>query len=477
MRLRPKVLIDIKRSGREDVFLGREKRINLAPGAKKKPRVFYHPLYLTPIAIGLVFVFFLISPFKDSTLAQTADTTAAQRQALENQLSQLEQQIGSYQSTISNYEQQGASLTSAINELNAKINKINLQIKAVTLELQSLDGQIGDTTSKIGVIQTNINANKNLLAGTLEQIYESGNQGFLEILLANPQISDFFTNVNDLINVQGSVKTSVDKMTSLMADLVDQRTQLGLEKSDLTTLQDYQNSQKTAVLSAKQDKSSLLAETKGNESTYQALLQKTQKTAAQIRVQIFQLIGGGQLTFEKAYEYAKFAGQATGVNPALILAILNRESALGQNVGQCGYQTAMSPSNIPIFLNIVNSLGLEKDLAAGVLKVSCPNADGIYGGAMGPAQFIPSTWQIYESEISSITGNNPANPWNDADAFTATALYLKDAGAQTNERVAAAKYYCGSNWNRFVCLNVYGENVVEKTAEFEQDIQILNSNS
>jgi len=41
-------------------------------------------------------------------------------------------------------------------------------------------------------------------------------------------------------------------------------------------------------------------------------------------------------------------------------------------------------------------------------QVSCPMSFG-WGGAMGPAQFIPSTWILYKSKLSSILGKTP-NP-------------------------------------------------------------------
>jgi hypothetical protein len=84
---------------------------------------------------------------------------------------------------------------------------------------------------------------------------------------------------------------------------------------------------------------------------------------------------------------------------------------------------------------------------------------------------------LYSSEVSSITGNSPASPWNDADAFTAAALYLKDVGAATNEQKAAAEYYCGGNWNRYVCTQIYGLNVIEQADQFQQDIDVLTNSS
>ena len=133
---------------------------------------------------------------------------------------------------------------------------------------------------------------------------------------------------------------------------------------------------------------------------------------------------------------------------------------------------------------------MQDDLASGKIKVSCPIvSDGAYGGAMGPSQFIPSTWKLYAERIKSVTGGT-ANPWSNKDAFVATALYIKDSinskscqdyskqipsQAQTLlERCAAAKYYAGSNWYKY--RFAYGESVLNRAEKFESDIDIIKGN-
>ena len=181
MRLRPKILLDIKRSAGEDVFASRRRRINLSNG-KKNSRAIFH--YAAIPAIFLIAAFLLgsvLAPIGDGLHAQTLSSTVQQQQDLENQLQALESQISTYQNQISVYAKQGDTLQGTINELNAKINKINLQIKAVNLSIQQLDGQITVTNSKIGTIQSNISRCECHLppADELEDLRSDLRRGFL----------------------------------------------------------------------------------------------------------------------------------------------------------------------------------------------------------------------------------------------------------------------------------------------------------
>lgn len=64
---------------------------------------------------------------------------------------------------------------------------------------------------------------------------------------------------------------------------------------------------------------------------------------------------------------------------------------------------------------------------------------------MGPAQFIASTWMLFNDRIASTLGVKTPNPWNPEHAFVASSFYLTDLGAAngsyTGEIKAACKYY------------------------------------
>jgi membrane-bound lytic murein transglycosylase B len=106
------------------------------------------------------------------------------------------------------------------------------------------------------------------------------------------------------------------------------------------------------------------------------------------------------------------------------------------------------------------------------------NKDGSqlgWGGGMGPAQFIPSTWIGYKDKVSALTGKSPADPWDIRDAFMAAALLLKNNGAdgtRDGEWKAAMRYFSGSTNTRY---RFYGDNVMALADKYKQDIADLES--
>ena len=487
--LKPRVLGDISRRGnsrkRIDVFGTLPERVNLS-----ERKTFHIPatkfLKFFISAAGAAFLVFgsAIAPTTsiltraagNTTTASSTVDTSAERASLEAQLQQLNTQIDQYQGQITSYAKQGSTLKGQITSLNAQIAKLNLQIRAINLTIAQLDQTISDTQSQIVITQSDIMSKKTAIGELLQGVYQDDNVSLLQAFLKNPQLSDFWSETQNLSLVQDNLRVAVQQTVDLQDQLQNKEQDLAASRSDATTAAQYQAAQAAQIVSTQQAKSQLLVATKGQESKYQVLLKQTQATAAQIRDRIFQLLGGGQLTFQQAYQYAVLASNATHVDPALILAVLDRESALGQNVGQCSYKTAMSPGNIPLFLAITQQLNLDPN----TMMVSCANKDGAYGGAMGPAQFVPSTWNLYASGVTSATGHNPPSPWDDADAFTATALYLKDAmvGCQSVyssqvdvERCTAAKYYAGGHWKSY--LWTYGQAVVDRALGFANDISTI----
>ena len=423
-----------------------------------------------------------------------AETPTQEREELERELEELEKEIAEIDKDVKRTEQEKKTLENQIYLLRSRINKLDLQIYQGNIMIKDLGVQIIDTEGSIEETSFKIKDSRKHLARILQLIYESDQKSLIEILLSEEELSDFF---NDLVALESlSVQSGdlLENIENLKVRLEEQKDSLDNEKQDLESLVVLQTVQKRESSVIKKDKDWLLHLTETEYQKYLSDKQETQQKAAQIRARIFELIGIPEApTFGEAYEIAKYVSGITGVRPALLLAVLTQESNIGKNVGQCYLKNPSTGSGIAIssgktisrimkpsrdvtpFLTITKELGRDPYNT----PVSCPMSIG-YGGAMGPAQFIPSTWNIYKDRLYNIT-KKPGDPWNIKDAFLAAGLYLSDYGAtkQTynGEWKAAMIYFSGTSLRtKYNGYGFYGDSVMAITKRYESDIAALESN-
>ena len=398
-----------------------------------------------------------------------------QKESLEQELQKVLKEIENYQKTIQNIQNQKRTIQSEIQIVETKIKKIEAEIVAINLNIQRLNKKISETKKSIKLTEEKVAHSKEILVAALRYYYQFRQRNVVEVFLAGARLSDYFNNIFYLQKLQEQINQEINNLKELSKKLNNQKVRLEEELNEQNSLLALSKIKYSELRDLKNQKQVLLAQAQKQESEYKRKLTEAEKTAAQIREQIYRLAGGGApITFGEAYEYAKIAEKYTGIRPAFLLAILHYESRIGQNVGTCHYKDAMKPSEQPIFEQIVTELGLDPNK----MPVSCKPWYG-WGGAMGPAQFIPSTWMAYRDRVSKITGNKPPSPWNILDSFIAAALKLTDNGAGSrtyqDEWKAAMIYFAGSNWNK-PSLRFYGDDVMAIAQRFEADIRILEKN-
>lgn len=436
-------------------------------------------------------VFVLIGPtfyFLLSSLAFAGvQEEIAERQ---RQIEEIQRQITDYQRQTETARSQSRTLESEISQLNAKIKEITLEIRGLELSVQKTKLEIGETESKVVELGNDLEKHKNALAQYLKLTYQYDQATLTEILFNNDSLSGFFNRLNDVQNTQDNLKTTIQGVRVLKSDLEKHQTSLEYKKIDLEHLVGIQAVQKKNLDGNKKDKDKLLKDTKGQESKFQELIKRSQQDIKKIQEQLTFLQEHG-ISAEDAVKYAQLAAIRAGIRPAFLLAILEIESRLGQNVGKGNWKDDMYECYIRLgtkyypnrksyylqraeteknaFFAIIGRLGLNPDS----VKVSREPNYGC-GGAMGPAQFIPSTWLSYEEEVVRLTSHNPPNPWNIEDAFMASAIKLARGGADKKTRAAengAARAYIGGSTkcSSSIC-NYYSNTVLRKADEIEKNL-------
>lgn len=406
-------------------------------------------------------------------------------------LKKYENEIAKYEKEISKTKKEKQTLKTQLSELKNKIEKLNFQIRQTGLMIKDMELQIKDTESSIEKTSVEIDKSKEKLANLLQLIYENDQNNLIEVFLAEKKLSDFFGNSIILQSLNVQHQEVLDNVKNLKDSFIQQKEILDEEKEDLEKLSKIKMLQRLDNEKSRSEKEQFL---KFTEKEYQKFLNKkteVQKKATEIKTRLFKLAGVSKApTFGEAYDIAEYVEKITGVRPAFLLAVLTQESDIGKNVGQCYLKDSstgkgvvarngkevsrvMNPRrDVPYFISICQELNRDPYKTL----ISCPMSFG-WGGAMGPAQFIPSTWQNYKDRIKAVTGKS-ADPWNIKDAFLAAGFYLSDYGAakQTKEGEwqAAMIYFSGTTNKKY---RFYGDSVVSIASRYTNDIEMLKESS
>lgn len=424
--------------------------------------------------------------------AQDSNLSARERAELEKQLADLEKDIARTDATINDLRAEGESLKRDIAILENEINRAKLNVQAVEVKIQQLSSGIAVHGATISTLSERLEREKESLAQILRKTNQVDQASLVEVVLGTENLSEFFSDIDSFVAIKESLQISFDELRSTREETSNEKVALESERTDQQILRSALVLAQQEVEQKEQEKQQLLEETQGEENLYRTLKANQEAVAAQIRARLFPLRDTEAIPFGTAVEYAKASSEKTGVRPALILAILSIESDLGNNVGQC-YVTDLStgdgkgkntgtffagvmksPRDTVPFERITKALGRDWSTT----PISCPQPGG-YGGAMGPTQFIPSTWEIYEERLKSVLGVPATNPWDASHAITATGLYLVDVGATGGtyiaEHTAAARYNGGGNWASGGPQS-YANKVMAKAAEYQKDIDFLEDN-
>lgn len=416
-----------------------------------------------------------------------SNLTPEQRAALQAELKQVEAEAAAAQAQLTKAQAQSASLSRDIAVLDAKIRAAQLDIKKQTLLIQTLGEDISNKQKRIDYLEARIDKGKETLADLLRKTNEMDKNSLSEFLLSGSSISGFFKDIDTFQSVQSGLQDTFDMLKADQASTTEEKEALDKRRNAAIDARHSIEVQKANIASDQADQKKLLAISKGNEKAYSGVVAQKQARAAQIKAALFALAGAQAIPFGDALNYANAVYQKTGVQPSFLLAIIKQETNLGKNVGTC-YLTntsdgsginsrtnapiskVMKPDrDVPPFLEITQELGLDYRS----LVVSCPQSIG-WGGGMGPAQFIASTWTLpsLRNRIISALGNQHPNPWKPLDAFMAAGIYLSDLGAGSSsysaQRNAACKYYSGRACGYVTGNTSYGNNVMALADNIQQ---------
>ncbi|MDD5318574.1 MAG: hypothetical protein PHF79_02005 [Candidatus Pacebacteria bacterium] len=448
-------------------------------------------LFGLSFSILAVSVYSFVQPIQ-AVFAQSADTTVvcdteAQKAVCRAQLQQLENDIANVSSQLQAKQSEGASIQRDISILDLQIKQAQLKIQAHQLAIKKLGNDITVKTNTINALTDQIGHGQDSLARIISQTQQLDDYSLQEAFLSGGDLSTFYVDLDAYASIDSSLKNIIDSVRTAKGQNEQAKQQLDQQRNQEIDIEVNVETEKKKIVTAQNSKKELLALNKNQQKSYQSVLSDKQAQAAKIRNALFALRDAAAIPFGDAVTYAQTVANKTGVRAAFVLAIIQQESNLGSNVGSCyladqngngtkvsngaAVSNVMKPGrDVEPFIALMSQLGRDPYHT----RVSCPFTTG-YGGAMGPAQFIASTWALNVGRLQNALNVSVPDPWRPLDAFMAAALYMEDLGAvggsYTAERNAACRYYSGrtcSGSNKF-----YGDQVMAKATDIQGNIDIL----
>jgi len=419
---------------------------------------------------GFLFLAFLVETSGISfVFAQEEDPV--KRADLEKQLGRLEEEANEINGHLQAVEGEKRTLSGDLSAIDVEVKSRKLEIRQTSLAIRRADLDIKSKTQGIESLSRKIDKNRRALASSLLILYTYDQDNLLAVLLKNRNLSDFFGSLHNLEKAQNTIDKSLDQFKDERQELAEKKEELEGFQEEQQDLKALQEVERRFLAQKKKEKEEILRLTRGKETIFQQLLKSKKKDIETLKSQLFYLEKTGIIA-EDAIQFAELAAKRAGIRPAFLLALLEVETgkqfedgviSVGTNLGTGNWKKDLYDCYVRLrkrnaaeaekkaFFEITGKLGLDPES----MPVSRKPNYGC-GGAMGPAQFLPTTWLRFEAKVSELTGHNPPNPWGIEDAFTASAVFLASAGADlqtpAGETAAAKTYISGSaKCTKYIC--------------------------
>ena len=358
---------------------------------------------LRSAAAALLFIFIPLLFFHTGAVHAVecfADIEDGDKKALRKALETCQEQIEETEHVLREQQVNRTSTEYDILLIDQEINKALLRIRSSDSIISELGGEIANKEDFITQLNDELTEQQDFLSELLQRINEAERRGFLSIILSDLTVSSFFLNTNEYESLREAMENSIRRITTLRFRLNASINDLEDKKKEQGRVRQQQRAAANQVQYQKNQKKIILDYQLGEERKTERLKSELEAQKAQIRTRLFEFSGGGAIPFESALAIAQEVESRIGIRPAFLLGLIKHESDLGKNVGTGSYRTDMHPTrDQPIFPYITKLLGFDPD----EMRVSANPGFG-WGGAMGPAQFIPSTWVQFGGFVNTRTG-------------------------------------------------------------------------
>lgn len=219
----------------------------------------------------------------DPQIQELKDKIESQQKRIED----LQKQQKVYEESLKAKRQQISKLKNLVGILDDSMSKLALEIEGAELEIEQSQLEIESLNLQINYKEEEIADQQARMAKIFKTLEKSERKkSGLEILVLSGTLGKFFQEINQLQTLENNLKSQLDGLNSLKKDLSDKKSRLEERQQQLNVLKDDLEGKQEKLAADKNVKTSLLKETRGQESTFQTLLSQVKAEQTQIESDI-----------------------------------------------------------------------------------------------------------------------------------------------------------------------------------------------
>lgn len=228
------------------------------------------------IKISALLILFVctLGVYSSSVRADEIDDLNEKIEERKNALEKIDKEIVEHQKAITQIGTEKKSLETEVKTLDLSKRKIETSIKKTEGSINVSELTIDKLGSEIQTTQNTVGKYQAVIRDTFREMQKTRNVTLIESVLVNQDISSVWDDLERLVVIRDTFEETRQELIKMKQELEAKKDLTESEKDRLESLQKQLAGEKEAVLATKQEKDSLLTQTKNKESEYQKLLQE-----------------------------------------------------------------------------------------------------------------------------------------------------------------------------------------------------------
>ncbi len=240
-------------------------------------------------ALGIALFGLLTLSTASLSYAQSPEDIQSEIDGHNIQISELNKEIAAYERQLTEVGAKKQTLQSTLAQLDLSRKKLTAQISVTKNKIGALQLEIQRLSRGIAGKESSIEKDEAGLAESMRHLNETESRTLLETVLSSKSMSDVWQDMEASVLIQSGIKNDIDALTAQKQTLSETKKSTEAKSAELLKQQKNLVAQQGSLDATRKAQNELLAQTKSQESAYQALLAQKQAEKISFEAALFEL--------------------------------------------------------------------------------------------------------------------------------------------------------------------------------------------